>query len=70
MANKIIIAAEEAIQVARGEVPAAAIWHNGQKYVPIGRIAELETALFQISDCLGDEDEMRAIAERALTINP
>lgn len=34
--KKIIAAAEEALSIAKGEKPAAAIWHNGNRYVPDG----------------------------------
>lgn len=33
-ANKILKGATEALEVSRGESPAAAIWHNGVRYVP------------------------------------
>jgi len=32
--DKLIDAAREAVAIAGGEQPAAAIWHNGHKYVP------------------------------------
>jgi hypothetical protein len=38
--EKLIAAAEEMVAIAKGEQPAAAIWHNGHRYVPEIRVAE------------------------------
>jgi hypothetical protein len=43
--RRLIEGAEEALAIAKGEQPAAAIWHNGHKYVPAEQTEQLRSAL-------------------------
>ncbi len=40
--EQIIAGAEEAVRIARGEIPAARIWQDGHAYVPEARLAAAE----------------------------
>ena len=71
--TKIIKGAKEALAVARGEQPAAAIYHNGHRYVPAQDYQRLVGAILQIvarshNGELGTSKviDMRRIAEEAL----
>lgn len=52
--EKIIEGLHEAVAVAKGEQPAAAMWINGHRYVPAAKIEVLISALRMIAD----EDEI------------
>lgn len=49
MANEIKRAAAEAVAIAKGERPAARIYHNRHWYVPEGEIERLRAALREIA---------------------
>ena len=46
--RRLIEGAEEALAIAKGEQPAAAIWHNGHQYVPATEIASLRRELEEV----------------------
>lgn len=48
--SKIIQAMEEAVAIAKGEIPAARITTNGHTYVPLKEYERLRAALQQIVD--------------------
>lgn len=52
MSDVLLTAAEEAAAVARGEMPAASIWHNGYRYFPESRIRLLEQQLSTAREAL------------------
>jgi hypothetical protein len=61
--SKILTGAREAVAVAKGEQPAAAIWHNGFRYVPEAEIERLRAALREIAE--GGEPRAHAMVYRA-----
>ena len=50
--SKIVQGAKEALAVAKGEAPAAAIWHNGHRYVPEAEIVRLREERDRLRDAL------------------
>ncbi len=59
--SKIVQGAQEAVAVAKGETLAAAIWHNGYRYVPEAEIVRLRAERDRLRDAL------RKIAENTAT---
>lgn len=73
MSNPIIEGMQEALSVARGEQPAASIWHNGHRYVSEAEhdvrsraVADLSKQLFELAEeharLRKELDEARAMA--------
>jgi len=56
--SKLIDGAKEALAIAKGEQPAAAIWHNGHQYVPATEIASLRRELEELREDKRIVDEM------------
>jgi len=52
--KRLIEAAQEAVAIAKGEQPAAAIYHNGHKYVPAAELEAAEVELASIRGVLGN----------------
>lgn len=50
--DKIMTGMREAISVARGDVPAARIWHNGHAYVPETSFEEIRDENRRLWDAL------------------
>lgn len=61
--ERLIAPAQEARQIAAGEIPAARIWHNGHVYVPVSEIERLTAenerlrALVQLAIDAATEDD-------------
>jgi hypothetical protein len=54
--KKLLAAADEMVQIAKGEIPAARIWQNGHAYVPEERVADLEAKVGWLKDMLAHSD--------------
>jgi hypothetical protein len=63
--DKIIEGAKEALAVAKGEIPAAAMWINGHRYVPADEAdAEAIASMREIANLRSDMDKVKTIARR------
>ena len=51
-ADDLVKGATQALAVAKGEAPAASIWHNGFEYVPRSRITALEAENAMLREAL------------------
>jgi hypothetical protein len=52
MTNKILASLNQAVAVAKGEEPAAAIWHQGKRYVPADRATAAEARVRELESGL------------------
>lgn len=64
--KRLIEAAQEAVAVAKGEIPAAAIYHNGHKYAPA---AELEMLTARALTAEAELETVRKQRDEAWTAN-